>query len=290
MKHGSIVRKLGEVFGTAHEPSTDGQSSEDSMRTELAMLIDIENASPGHMDEVISRAQRHGELTRRLAFGSITDGKWATARVKHAIRWASQSHVKTGKNSADIELAITAMDLLHERSVAGFCIVSSDSDFTPLVMRLREAGKIVIGLGEKKSPTAFVEACDHFETVGTIESGQSTRDKAAGKPVAQRTKKPNSKATVPKPPASANANGKAPVSDKARREFLDLVKSAAADTKTNDGWLLTSVLGARIRKMKPGIRYRDFGHRTLIGILKTYPNDVETKRQNNADLLRVKRR
>ena len=67
------------------------------------------------------------------------------------------------------------------------------------------------------------------------------------------------------------------------------MKRAATDTKTNDGWLLTSVLGTRIRKLKPGIRYRDYGHRTLIGILKTYPEDIETKRQNKADVLRMKR-
>ena len=289
MKHSWIVRKLGEMFRTAHDTSTDGQDGEYGTRAELAMLIDAENASPGHMDEVVSRAKRHGEVTRRLAFGSMTEGKWTTARVKHAIRWGSQSHVKTGKNSADIELTITAMDLLHERGVAGFCIVSSDSDFTPLVMRLREAGKLVIGLGEKKSPAAFVEACDHFETVGAIEDGQSARGEAVKKPVAQRTKKPNSETTSPKPPAATNANGKAPVSGKARREFLDLVKKAATDAKTTEGWFLTSVLGTRIRKIKPGMRYRHYGHRTLIGILKTYPDDIETKRENNADLLRVKR-
>ena len=287
MKHSSIVRKLGEVFRTTPDTPTDGQDGECGTRAGLAMLIDAENASPGHIDEVVSRAKRHGEVTRRLAFGSMTQGKWTTARVKHAIRWGSQSQVKTGKNSADIELTITAMDLLHERGVAGFCIVSSDSDFTPLVMRLREAGKLVIGFGEKKSPAAFVEACDHFETVG--EDGQRARGEAAKKPVAQRTKKPNSETTAPKPLAATNANGNAPVSGKARREFLDLVKRAATEAKTNEEWFRTSVLGTGVRKIKPGIRYRDYGHRTLIGILKTYPDDIETKRENNADLLRVKR-
>ena len=182
------------------------------------------------------------------------------------------------------------MDLLHERGVAGFCIVSSDSDFTPLVMRLREAGKLVIGFGEKKSPATFIEAYDYFETVDTIGEEQSTRAGTATKSAAQRTKKPNRQTTAPKQPATTNAKGKAPVSGKARREFLDLVKRAATDAKTNEGWFLTSVLGTRIRKIKPGIRYRDYGHRTLIGILKTYPDDIETKRVNNADLLRVKPR
>ena len=258
------------------------------------MLIDAENASPGHMDEVVSRAKRHGNVTRRLAFGSMTDGKWTTARVKHAIRWASQSQVRTGKNSADIELTITAIGPVAragELAVAGFCIVSSDSDFTPLVMRLRESGKLVIGFGEKKSPAAFVEACDYFETVGAIEHGQSARGETAEKPVAQqRTKKPNAKTTAAKPRATANAKGNPPVSGKARREFLDLVTRAATATKTNEGWFLTSVLGTQIRKIKPNIQYRDYGHRTLIGVLKTYPVDIETKRENNTDLLRVKRR
>ena len=121
----------------------------------------------------------------------MTDGKWTTARVKHAIRWGSQSQVRTGKNSDDIELTITAMDLLHERGVAGYCIVSSDSDFTPLVMRLRESGKLVIGFGEKKSPAAFVEACDSFETVGAIEHGHEClrRDgREAGRPAHEKAK------------------------------------------------------------------------------------------------------
>ena len=288
MKHSSIVRKLGKMFRTAHDTPTDDQDGENGTRARLAMLIDAENASPGHMDEVVSRATRHGEVTRRLAFGPMTEGKWRTARVKHAIRMGSQSHVKTGKNSADIELTITAMELLHERGVAGFCIVSSDSDFTPLVMKLREAGKLVIGFGEKKSPAAFVEACDHFETVGAIDDGQSARGDAAKKPAAKRTKKPSSETTASTPPAT-NAKAKAPVSGKARGEFLDLVKRAATEAKTNEGWFLTSVLGTRIRKVKPGIRYRDYGHRTLIGILKTYPDDIETKRENNVDLLRAKR-
>ena len=290
MKHSSIVRKLRQVFRTAHDTSSGARDGEEGSRAVLTMLIDAENASPGHMDEVVSRAKRHGNVTRRLAFGSMTDGKWTTARVKHAIRWGSQSRLRTGKNSADIELTITAMDLLHERGVAGFCIVSSDSDFTPLVMRLRESGKLVIGFGEKKSPAAFVEACDYFETVGAIEHGQSARGETAEKPVANRTKKPNAKTTAAKSPATTNTKGNPPISGKARREFLELVTKAATAAKTNDGWFLTSVLGMQIRKIKPNVRYRDYGHRTLIGILKTYPDDIETKRENNTDLLRVKRR
>ena len=104
------------------------------------------------------------------------------------------------------------MDLLHEQSVAGFCIVSSDSDFTPLVMRLREAGRVVIGFGEKKCSSAFVESCDHFETICAVDDGPGTRDDAAGKPNAQhKKKKPSSKTTAQKAHAATNAKGNAAV-------------------------------------------------------------------------------
>ena len=125
------------------------------------MLIDTENIPAAQMNEIMSRAKQYGEITHRLAFGPTTNGNWAQTRLKHAIRWGRQSLVKTGKNSADIELSITAMELLlTDRSIGGFCIVSSDSDFTPLVMRLREADKLVVGFGNQNAAAGFIAACE----------------------------------------------------------------------------------------------------------------------------------
>ena len=119
-------------------------------------------------------------MIHRLAFGPVLNGKWEKTRLGHAIRLGRQSHVKTGKNSADIELTITAMELLIDESISGFFVVSSDSDFTPLVMRLREAGRLVIGFGEKKAPEGFVEACDRYEMIGEAKNTNGKPGTKAG--------------------------------------------------------------------------------------------------------------
>ena len=134
------------------------------------------------------RAGKHGNVIHRLAFALGLNAKWEKTRLDHAIRLGRQSHIKTGKNSADIELTITAMELLNDQTISGFCIVSSDSDFTPLVMRLREAGRLVIGFGEKKAPAGFVEACDRFETIGVAKQSSV---KTRAKPAARDTGSPN---------------------------------------------------------------------------------------------------
>ena len=288
MRANAIVKRLGEMLTGGERTSQQERNDKGAKRDELAMLIDVENASPTHMDEVMRVAARYGEVTHRLAFGAITGGKWTKSRLSHAIRWGTQSHVKTAKNCADIELTIAAMDLLHDPDIAGYCIVSSDSDFTPLVMRLREAGKLVIGFGESKVPAAFVEACDHFETIAPGKGKAGAGAKAETKPAAG----PKGKAKI-----GSHTEGKAtaggshtscPSNDGTRREFLNLVKKAANGHGDGDGWIWTAMLGEGLRKLKPKIRYRDYGHRTLIGVLKTFPDDVETRRQNNADQMRMK--
>ena len=149
MKSNAITRSLSRLLGGAPDTATHDAKADRGTKNQLAMLIDTENIPAAQMNEIMSRAKQYGEITHRLAFGPTTNGNWASTRLRHAIRWGRQSLVKTGKNSADIELAITAMELLlTDRSIGGFCIVSSDSDFTPLVMRLREANKLVVGFGK----------------------------------------------------------------------------------------------------------------------------------------------
>ena len=257
------------------------------------MLIDTENVTPANLDDVMRPAGKYGDVIHRLAFGPVLNGKWEKTRLGHAIRLGRQSHVKTGKNSADIELTITAMELLHDESISGFCIVSSDSDFAPLVMRLREAGRLVIGFGEKKTPEGFVEACDRFEMIGEAKNtngkpGTKAGGQVPGTPNDQKGK-PKQK-TPPKPDVQPPTGGKASVSDKLRKEFLNLMIQAAKTAKNRDGWIHGSALGSQIRKIKPGIQYKNYGHRTLIGILKTCPDDIETKRENGGDHIRMKTR
>ena len=288
-----LRRWLGEIPQAAVGTSAGEHTDSGGTRAKLAMLIDTENVTPAYLDDVMRRAGKYGDVIHRLAFGPVLNGKWEKARLDHAIRLGRQSHVKTGKNSADIELTITAMELLNDQIISGFCIVSSDSDFTPLVMRLREAGRFVIGFGEKKTPTGFVEACDRFETIGVAKHSSG---KTGAKPAARDSGAPNGEKTSagpkapPKPGGQPKTGSRAPVSDKVRKEFLNLVKQAAEAAKDRDGWIYGSALGGQIRKIKPGIQYKNYGHRTLIGILKIYPDDIETKRENGGDLIRMKTR
>ena len=293
MRRRWLRRWLGEMSETSLDTSVREHTNPKGRKAKLAMLIDTENVTPAYLDDVMRRAGKYGDVIHRLAFGPVKNGKWEKARLDHAIRLGRQSHVKTGKNSADIELTITAMELLNDEGISGFCIVSSDSDFTPLVMKLREAGRLVIGFGEKKTPEGFVDACDWFETIGEAKNannkaGPKTNPQVPGMPKDEKAKRKQK--SSPKPEVQPPTGGKAPVADKLRKEFLNLVKEAAKGAKNRDGWILTSVLGSKIRKMKPGIEYKNYGHRTLIGILSTYPDEIETMRENNADLIRVKQK
>ena len=291
MKPNWLVRKLGEVLRAALSTPEHAREGGAAVRGSRAMLIDTENVAPAHIDEIMTRAGRYGDLTRRLAFGPTTEGKWKEARRKHAIRWARQSQVSAGKNSADIELTITAMDLLCDRSITGFCIVSSDGDFTPIVMRLREAGKVVVGFGEKKAPAGFVEACDRFETIGGEKGTRATRAKAGTKPTAQKSTNGGTgpkQETAPQPSGTPSVNSKGQNGVESRNEFLELVRRAAAKAKHHDGWIHTSVIGSQIRKIKPDVRYKDYGHKTLIGILETFPKEIETRGNKERKQIRLR--
>ena len=288
MNQNWIVRKLGEVLRAALDMPVEHQHGTGTADTGLAMLIDMENVGPAHMDEVMTGAKEHGEVIHRSGFGGTTGERWKETRRKHGILLGRQIQMNAGKNSADIELTIAAMDLLGDRRITGFCIVSSDSDFTPIVMRLREAGKLVVGFGEEKAPAAFVEACDHFETIGRIGHQGTTGAKSAKKPVAQPTKKANGETTTQEPTSGTDSKGKTTVNGKSRRDFLGLVKRAAENAKQHDGWIHTSEVGSQIRKIKPDIRYNDYGHKTLIGILETYPDEIDTRGPKERKQIRLR--
>lgn len=128
----------------------------------FAILVDTENVSPAFAPRILAEAMKHGTVEIRRAFGAVAHSGWDGALVRHAFHTLARTAHAGGRNAADIELAIAAMDLLHDNRIDGFCLVSSDSDFAPLAIRLRQSGHQVLGVGERKTPGAFVEVCDHF--------------------------------------------------------------------------------------------------------------------------------
>jgi hypothetical protein len=133
--------------------------------TKLAVLIDADNASAAVTKELLDEVAKHGTATIKRAYGDWTRSNlvgWKDSLHRYAIQPMQQFSYTTGKNSTDSAFIIDAMDLLYAGNVDGFCLVSSDSDFTRLATRLRESGKLVIGMGEHKTPEAFIAACDRF--------------------------------------------------------------------------------------------------------------------------------
>lgn len=205
----------------------------------LAVLIDSDNAPAGLAKELLDEISKYGTANVKRAYGDWTTPNlrgWKEHLHKHAIQPIQQFRYTDGKNSTDSALIIDAMDLLHLGAFDGFCIVSSDSDFTRLATRLREAGKQVIGFGEKaKAAAAFVSACDKFvylELLSAVEGAPET----------------------------------AKVAD--TQELPGLLSSAIGMATRDDGWAALSAVGGLIGNMKPDFDPRSYGFPKLSELVR----------------------
>ena len=157
----------------------------------FAMLIDAENISSQYIDVIMDEATKEGVITYKRIYGDWTNNNhssWKDILLKHSLNPMQQYAYTQGKNSTDSAMIIDAMDILYTGTVDGFCIVSSDSDFTKLASRLKESGKIVIGMGKKQTPQAFVSACTKFKYIDIL-----AEDNVEEKESQKTTKKKNQK-------------------------------------------------------------------------------------------------
>jgi hypothetical protein len=206
----------------------------------LALLIDADNAQSSVIAKLLKELARYGGATVKRAYGDWTTpnlAKWKDVLHVHAIQPVQQFRYTVGKNATDSALIIDAMDLLHSGKVDGFCLVSSDSDFTRLATRIREAGLSVFGFGEKKTPKPFVAACDKF--IYTEILGNSPLEKREDGP-ADVTLKP-------------------------------LLSSAVSDASQDDGWALLGAVGSLLIKSDPSFDPRNFGFKKLSELAKAQP-------------------
>ena len=144
----------------------------------VALLIDADNISPKYLPIILKEAQNYGSVNIRRIYGDWSEKKeyWKNLLLRYSISPIQQYAYVAGKNASDVAMIIDAMDLLHSGIVSGFVIVSSDSDFTRLAIRLREAGKLVVGMGESKTPRAFVKSCEEFKTLDVLYNNTSPQD------------------------------------------------------------------------------------------------------------------
>ncbi len=233
----------------------------------LAVLIDADNVPYSNVKEMLEEIAKNGTPTIKRIYADWTKPTvtgWKNILLENAITPVQQYSYTTGKNSSDSALIIDAMDILYSGKVDGFCIVSSDSDFTRLATRLREAGMKVIGFGEKKTPQPFIAACNKFIYLEILKA-----EKAEPAVVSKSDKKEKTK--------------KEPL-NKVNPETIKLIKQSVNDLGDESGWTFLGELGNYILRRRPDFDPRNFGFPKLLPLIKSIPSfeiDVrETGMQN----------
>ena len=255
-------------------PSVRPESEDEQPR--LAVLIDADNAQPAVIEGLLAEVAKYGVASVKRIYGDFTSTRmtqWKQALLKHSINPVQQFAYTSGKNATDSSLIIDAMDLLYTQRFDGFCLVSSDSDFTRLAQRLREEGLLVYGFGEKKTPDAFVQACDKFvytEVLRTEAPPRTAAKPAGAAPVKKAAKSaPQKPAAVAAPVApTAPAEGK----DKAGEPLpIALIRQAIEEASDENGWAFLGSVGSYLNKIRPDFDPRLYGHRKLSDLLKHQP-------------------
>ena len=223
------------------------------MELKLAVLIDGDNIPSAYIKEMMEEIAKYGNPTIKRIYGDWTKphlSKWKKVLLENAITPIQQYGYTTGKNATDSAMIIDAMDILYSEKVNGFCLVSSDSDFTRLATRLREAGMQVIGIGEKKTPNPFIVSCDKFIYLEILKNlkkqVEDTESEAMGEEEQQKGEL-----------------------DKITPQVIKLLSSTIDDVADEDGWAFLGEVGALIQKKQPNFDSRNYGFQKLTPLIKS---------------------
>ena len=222
------------------------------MDIKLAVLIDGDNIPSAYVKEMMEEIAKYGNPTIKRIYGDWTKpnlNKWKSLLLENAITPIQQYGYTTGKNATDSAMIIDAMDILYSEKVDGFCLVSSDSDFTRLATRLREAGMKVYGIGEKKTPNPFIVACDKFIYIEILKNlSEDTTSEAT------------TKSTTPK-------NNY----DTITAKEIKFITSTIDDVADDDGWAFLGDVGSLLQKKQPNFDSRNYGFQKLTPLIKSIP-------------------
>ena len=241
----------------------------------LAVLIDADNAPRDCMKSVMEELAVYGTPTIKRIYGDWTSpniGGWKTSLLQNAVTPIQQYGYTTGKNSTDSAMIIDAMDILYGGSVDGFVLVSSDSDFTRLAIRLREAGMYVIGIGERKTPAPFIVACDKFIYIEVIrerlKSATQEKKAAAKKKAAEKAADKSAEKSPEKTAAAKKKTADKAAEKQVPDEIVELIADSVSDLADEDGYADMSNLGNLIIKKRPDFDPRNFGFKKLSSMMK----------------------
>jgi hypothetical protein len=212
----------------------------------IAVLIDGDNIPSAHVKEMMEEIAKYGNPTIKRIYGDWTRPgltKWKNLLLENAITPIQQYGYTTGKNATDSAMIIDAMDILYSGKVNGFCLVSSDSDFTRLATRLREAGMQVIGIGEKKTPNPFIVACDKFVYIEILK--KQTEEKNENKEITE------------------------PIIDNITKKEIKLISTTISDLSDEEGWAFLGDVGSLLQKKQPNFDSRNYGFDKLTPLIKS---------------------
>ena len=220
------------------------------MDIRYAVLIDGDNIPSAYIKEMMEEIAKYGNPTIKRIYGDWTKpnlSKWKNLLLENAITPIQQYGYTTGKNATDSAMIIDAMDILYSEKVNGFCLVSSDSDFTKLATRLREAGMHVLGIGEKKTPNPFIVACDKFIYIEILKNQSEDNE-----------------SEITKSKSSAKSSF-----DKITPKVIRLISTTISDLADDDGWAFLGDVGSLLQKKQPNFDSRNFGFQKLTPLINS---------------------
>lgn len=225
----------------------------------IAVLIDADNVSDKYVKVIFDEVNNHGTATYKRIYGDWTKpqlGQWKNVLLNYSISPIQQYSYTIGKNATDAALIIDAMDILYSGQVDGFCIVSSDSDFTRLASRLREAGKYVLGMGEKKTPVPFISACEKFKYLEVL-----------------------LQAVEPTPIKNGNT-GKID-----NQTLIDTLKIIINENSDDDGWAFLGEVGSILSKRYPDFDTRNYGFQKLTPLVSSLKQfEIQSRKTSNPNI------
>ncbi len=238
------------------------------MDIKLAVLIDGDNIPSAYVKEMMAEIAKYGNPTIKRIYGDWTKphlSKWKNVLLENAVTPIQQYGYTTGKNATDSAMIIDAMDILYSEKVDGFCLVSSDSDFTRLATRLREAGMQVFGIGEKKTPNPFIVACDKFIYIEILKQ-QALESESEASDTTNTTKNDL---------------------DKITQKEIRFIAATIDDVADDDGWAFLGDVGSLLQKKQPNFDSRNYGFQKLTPLIKSISNFEIERREDSRGRMKL---
>lgn len=256
---------------------------ESSPDLRLAVLIDADNVPYANVKAMLAEIARYGTPTIKRIYGDWTQptlSGWKKVLLENAVTPIQQYSYTTGKNSTDSAMIIDAMDILYTNRVDGFCLVSSDCDFTRLATRLREAGKLVIGIGEQKTPTPFISACDRFIYLEILSDDKKKKQRSMK---ARGSQPAFEEPGIGMPAAAVRQKG-----NRLPQEVSEMIIVSVNDLADENGWAFLGDVGNLLLKKQPSFDSRNYGYQKLSQLIQAMDRfEIEPRDTANAHVKHI---